>query len=217
MSDPKEPLTPEQHRVWEKFKEDVKKFGKWYFIGTLATLAFGLIGPAGDLLGIQQVNISDISSPADLYVLMTGTTWQTALFVFACMVSIGGVAVFLAASQMKFGKLVRLHNDAVIEDEMIDKEIKAKMKKLRVLPMATFGVYMGVMFVMIAGLVYITTGVNMGNIHSFLNAYYSHNILAIVIVSIGTAFYAYLMKHFESEYEKVFNKIEPYVKKTKFL
>lgn len=219
MSNPEEEkkLTPEQHRRWQRLGDDIKKFGKWYFIGTIAILAFGIIGPIGNLLGIKDVNIDHISSTSDLYVLLTHTSPATALFVFASVVSVGGVVVFLVASQMKFGKLVHLKNDAVITDAVLDKEIKDKLKKLRVLPLAIFGVYMGIIFVPVAAVVFIATGVNLGNIHSFLGAYYSGNVFVIALVSSAVAFYAYMMKHFENEYEKVFNKIEPYVNKAKFL
>jgi hypothetical protein len=209
-----EPTTPEPQlpgdvkEQKEPFTEKFKAFGKWWFVGTASLVSFSFLGVFGNAIGVQQLNLRTIGSPTDIVFIFSQLNWQTALFVLFSAAAVGGISLFWVASSSAYGKLFRLHKDAIITDKELDKEISSQLRKLKILPAIVWGIFVGIMVLAVAGGIYTLTGVTITNAHSLMNAYVGGHYLVTIITIIGGAIVGWLMNHFKNEYNKAFEKIQ---------
>lgn len=204
-------------KVHEPRREKFKAFGKNWLIGTLVLALFSIIGNLGNSIGIQQFDIKTISSPADLLTIVTQMTPQTALFVFFSMVGIGAVTMLLVSSQAAFGKLWHLHKDTEIPDRELNEQIQKDLKRFRMVPLAVWIVLVGIIVVPVVGGITVISGINITNAHDILHAYTGVHIVDVITVIIGGAVVGWITRHMKNQYDSIYNRIEPYLKRTRVL
>jgi len=210
--------TPENGpRVHEPKREKFKAFGKNWLIGTLILALFSIIGNLGNSVGIQQIDIRTISSPADLVTMFTQLTPVTGLFVFFTMVGIGAVTMLLVSSQSAFGKLFHLHRDTEIPDRQLNEQIRKDLKRFRILPLAVWIVLVGIIVMPLVGGIDALTGINMTNSHDLLHAYIGAHIGSAIMVIIGGAIVGWVVRHLKKQYDSIYNRMEPYLQKSRVL
>ena len=214
--DSTEPQIPHHKTVKENLiiiGEKGKAFGVNWFIGTAAILSLSVLGVIGSSIGVQQINLRTIGSPSDLILILSQLNFQTALFMVFSAAAVGAVLMFWIISANSVSKLVHMHKVAEYTNEQIRKDIVSDLRKLRILPAATFGVFLGIMILTVSGGVYTLTGINTLNAHSLINAYMSGHYLVILIIIAGGAINGAIMQHFKGDYKKTYDKIEAKIPK----
>lgn len=204
-------------KVHEPRREQFKAFGKNWLIGTLILSVFSIVGNIGNSVGIQQFDIRSISSPADLLTIVIHLNWQTGLFVFFSMVGIGAVTMLLVSSQAAFGKLWHLHKDAAITNQQLNEEIRKDLKRFRMIPLAVWIVLVGMIVFPIVGGINAISGINTTNAHDLLHTYIGVHIVTIAMVVIGGAIVGWVIRHLKNQYDSIYNRIEPYLQKSRVL
>lgn len=204
-------------KVHEPRREKFKAFGKNWLIGTLILAVFSIAGNLGNGFGIQQFDIRTISSPADLLTILTQMTPQNALFVFFSMVGIGAMTLLLISSQTAFGKLWRLHRDTEIPDRQLNEQLKKDIKRLRIVPLAIWIVLVGMIVVPIVGGINVISSINVSNAHDLLHQYFGVHIGTVISVVIGGAVVGWVTRHLKNQYDSIYNRIEPYLQKSRVL
>jgi hypothetical protein len=201
---PDTPVAPKEH----KYVEKSKAFGVYWFIGTAAFLAFSVLGLIGNSIGVETLNLKTIGSASDIILILSQLTWQNVLFIVFSAASVGAVSLFLITGSHSVGKLIHLHRDAVYTNEELRKEMVSQLRKLRILPCAMFGAFMGVIILPIIGGIYTLTGINALNAHELLNAYIGGHFIVIGIIVGGGAVTGAMMRHFQGEYQKTYERIQ---------
>lgn len=218
MDEPSSSTPPtEGPRVHEPRREKFKAFGKNWLIGTVILALFSIVGELANSSGVQEINIRTISSPADLVYIWAHLNPATGFLVFFAAAGVGAVTFLIVSSEGAFGKLWRLHKDAEIPDAMLNDEIRKDLKKFRIIPLAVWMFLVGLIVTPVVGGVYVVSGLDVSNAHGLLNAYLGGHIFTIISVVIGGAVVGYLTRHLKNQYENIYNKIEPYVKRTRVL
>jgi hypothetical protein len=205
--------TPKREPKIEKFKA----FGKNWIVGTLVLLAFSIIGAVGNSIGIQTIDIKTIGSVSDLVAIWSQLNWQTGLFVFFAAAGVGAMTWFLVVTSSAWGKIVHLHRDAIIPDEQLNREIKEQLKKMRIVPLVIWIVYVTMITLPVVGGIFVISGINTLNAHDLLKTYISTHYALIAIDFIGGAIIGWIVQHLKGQYDQIYNKIEPYLSRTKVL
>lgn len=204
-------------KVHEPKREEFKAFGKNWLIGTLILSLFSIIGNIGNSIGIQQFDIKTIASPADLLTVLTQINPQTGLFVFFSMVGVAAVTMLLVSSQVAFGKLFHLHRDTVIPDKQLNEQIRKDIRRLRIVPLAIWIVLVGIIVVPVVGGISVISQISIPNAHDILHIYTGVHITDVIMVIIGGAVVGWITRHMKNQYENIFNRIEPYLQKSRVL
>ena len=208
---------PDKPKEHEPKREQFKAFGKNWLIGTLILAAFSGVGNIGNAIGIETINIKTITSPADLIMIFQHLNWQTGLFVFFTLVGVAAVTMLLVVTQAAFGKLFRLHRDSIIPDSQINEAIRKDLRKFRILPLAIWIILVGIIVLPLVGGIYVISGIEMTNASSLLGAYAGFHIVTIIMVIIGGAVVGWVTRHLKNKYNEIYDRIEPYVQRSRVL
>lgn len=212
MTEGTEPITP---KTSEPRKERAKAFSKNWIVGMVVLNLFGIIGQIGNSMGVNDLNINTISSSADLINAIIQLTWQQGLFVLFAVSGIGAVTFLLVSSQIGVGKLLHLHRDIIIPDNDLNQQIKKDIKRMRIIPLFVWVGLIAMIIVPVTGGINSIQGIVVENVHGKFTGLIVSYIVTAITIAIGGAVAGWLMIRLKKWYDEIYDRIEPYLQKSK--